>query len=81
MSQNLVIRVIATTRRACATAFLVLAVVAIASPALASPAVGEAAPDFTLAGSDGQTYTLRGLLADGDRGIVLAWFPKAFTPG
>ncbi len=42
--------------------------------------VGDAAPAFSLSGSDGQTYTLKGLLAD-SKGLVLAWFPKAFTPG
>lgn len=42
--------------------------------------VGEAAPPFSLQGSDGKTYTLEGILADSD-GLVLAWFPKAFTPG
>ena len=41
--------------------------------------VGQAAPNFTLPGSDGQTYHL----ADyrGKQVVVLAWFPKAFTPG
>jgi thioredoxin-dependent peroxiredoxin len=41
--------------------------------------VGDLAPDFTLPGSDGQTYKL----ADyrGRQAVVLAWFPKAFTPG
>jgi thioredoxin-dependent peroxiredoxin len=41
--------------------------------------VGDAAPDFTLPGSDGRTYKL----ADyhGKQAVVLAWFPKAFTPG
>ena len=40
--------------------------------------VGDPAPDFTLPGTDGKTYTLQGL-----RGhwVVLAWFPKAFTGG
>lgn len=42
--------------------------------------VGDAAPAFSLSGSDGQTYTLEGVLAD-SKGLVLAWFPKAFTPG
>ena len=42
---------------------------------------GDAAPAFSLTGSDGNTYTLEGLLAAGKPGIVLAWFPKAFTPG
>jgi len=39
---------------------------------------GDAAPDFTLKASDGQTYRLADL-----RGttVVLAWFPKAFTGG
>jgi thioredoxin-dependent peroxiredoxin len=41
--------------------------------------VGDMAPDFSLAGSDGKTYKL----ADyrGKQAVVLAWFPKAFTPG
>ncbi len=43
-------------------------------------AVGEAAPAFSLAGTDGRTYTLEGLLAE-HGGLVVAWFPKAFTPG
>jgi hypothetical protein len=42
---------------------------------------GDRAPDFHFAGSDGRTYTLAGLLEDGRQGIVLAFFPKAFTPG
>lgn len=41
--------------------------------------VGESAPDFSLAGSDGKTHKL----ADyrGKQAVVLAWFPKAFSPG
>jgi peroxiredoxin Q/BCP len=41
--------------------------------------VGDDAPNFTLQGSDGRTYTL----ADykGKNAVVLAWFPKAFTGG
>lgn len=41
--------------------------------------VGDTAPDFSLQGSDGHTYSL----ADyrGKQAVVLAWFPKAFTPG
>ena len=40
--------------------------------------VGDAAPDFELVGSDGATHSLAGLRG---RGVVVAWFPKAFTPG
>ena len=41
--------------------------------------VGDPAPDFSLMGSDGKTYSL----ADyrGKRPVVIAWFPKAFTAG
>jgi peroxiredoxin Q/BCP len=43
------------------------------------PAVGDVAPGFVLAGSDGETYDL----ADyrGRKVVVVAWFPKAFTGG
>ncbi len=44
-----------------------------------SLAPGSKAPDFQLQGSDGQTYSLSQFA--GRRGLVLAWFPKAFTPG
>lgn len=42
-------------------------------------AVGSRAPDFSLQGSDGKTWTLAEFA--GKEGVVLAWFPKAFTPG
>ena len=49
---------------------------------LAVLSVGNRAPDFELRGSDGKLYRLDDLLAEGGGGgIVLAWFPKAFTPG
>ncbi len=41
--------------------------------------VGKPAPPFELLGSDGATYTLEQYA--GKREVVLAWFPKAFTPG
>ncbi len=41
--------------------------------------VGQKALDFTLQGADGAAYTLAEHV--GKRGVVLAWFPKAFTPG
>jgi peroxiredoxin Q/BCP len=40
---------------------------------------GTKAPGFTLLGSDGRSYSLSQFV--GERGVVLAWFPKAFTPG
>jgi peroxiredoxin Q/BCP len=42
-------------------------------------AVGDPAPAFSLVGSDGKEHALADHL--GKRGVVLAWFPKAFTPG
>ena len=41
--------------------------------------VGDAAPDFSLAGSDGKTYKLSNY--KGKQAVVIAWFPKAFTGG
>jgi len=40
---------------------------------------GDEAPDFTLPGSDGRSYHLHDFR--GKRGVVVAWFPKAFTGG
>lgn len=66
-----------TTRR--------LALALIFGALLASPAgaqelqVGDMAPDFTLPGTDGRTYTLSKDLRG--RWVVLAWFPRAFTAG
>ena len=40
---------------------------------------GSMAPEFELAGSDGNTYRHSQFV--GKQGVVLAWFPKAFTPG
>jgi peroxiredoxin Q/BCP len=49
--------------------------------ATAELAIGDPAPNFSLSGSDGVEYRLEALLAKGVPGVVLAWFPKAFTPG
>lgn len=40
--------------------------------------VGDKAPDFTLPGTDGKTYSLSQMRG---KNVVLAWFPKAFTGG
>ncbi len=45
----------------------------------AAPDAGDAAPSFTLPGSDGKEHSLASLA--GDKVVVLAWFPKAFTGG
>jgi peroxiredoxin Q/BCP len=39
---------------------------------------GDAAPDFDLPGTDGESHRLFALRG---RVVVLAWFPKAFTGG
>lgn len=56
-----------------------LAWVVTASSAFAAPAVGDPAPAFNLTGSDGKTYKLSDFA--GKKGVVIAWFPKAFTGG
>ena len=44
-----------------------------------APSPGTDAPAFELPGSDGKTHSLAEHV--GKEGVVLAWFPKAFTPG
>jgi thioredoxin-dependent peroxiredoxin len=41
--------------------------------------VGDAAPEFDLAGSDGKQYKLSDF--KGKQAVILAFFPKAFTGG
>jgi peroxiredoxin Q/BCP len=55
------------------------AVVGLAATASAELSVGDPAPEFSLPGTDGSTHRLADSV--GKRGVVLAWFPKAFTPG
>ncbi len=51
----------------------------LAGAARAELKVGDKAPDFTMQGSDGKTYTLDQF--KGKSAVVIAWFPKAFTGG
>ena len=59
--------------------FAVLLLLAAAVAGAEEIVVGSEAPAFSLTGSDGRTHTLAEHA--GKRGVVLAWFPKAFTPG
>lgn len=43
------------------------------------PGVGDPAPDFSLLGTDGKTYTLKQFR--GKSAVVIAWYPKALTGG
>lgn len=41
--------------------------------------VGDKAPDFELQGTDGKVHKLSDY--EGKQAVVIAWFPKALTPG
>lgn len=56
-----------------------LAAFMLASPLALALEVGEKAPDFALQASDGSTYSLSQFL--GEKPVVIAFFPKAFTGG
>ena len=76
------LRTIATTMAAMATGLTRAVVGTVRRDRTPTPAAlhtGDHAPDFTLEGSDGRTYTLSQLI--GRQAVVLAWFPKAFTGG
>ncbi len=72
-----------TIKLSARTSWIWIAAVAAAVSVSASAAdalkVGDAAPDFTMKGTDGKTYKLSEF--KGKQAVVLAWFPKAFTPG
>ncbi len=63
----------------CLSGVLAMGLALAAGPARAELQVGDMAPDFELAGSDGKTYRLAG--SKGKCPVVIAWFPKAFTGG
>ncbi|WGL15042.1 peroxiredoxin [Microbulbifer bruguierae] len=50
----------------------------LAAPVLALQP-GDEAPAFTLAASDGKSYSLSDF--NGKQAVVIAWYPKAFTKG
>ena len=66
-------------RAACAVHGALLALWWVAPSTAAELAVGDRAPAFALPGTDGEIHRLADSV--GRRGVVLAWFPKAFTPG
>jgi len=45
----------------------------------AGPEIGMPIPNFEFEGEGGALYRRADFL--GKRGVVIAWFPKAFTPG
>jgi len=62
-----------------ATAVLAMAQSPASAPMAPLLHVGDAAPSFSLIGSDGTTHSLAEFR--GKKAVVLAWFPKAFTGG
>ncbi len=68
------------TKRA-AISRLTIGLLLLSSAALSHAAleVGDAAPDFTLQGSDGKSYSLSDFRNKAY--VVIAFFPKAFTGG
>jgi peroxiredoxin Q/BCP len=51
----------------------------LASPIAAALEVGDKAPNFSLQASDGNTYSMSQFV--GEKPVVIAFFPKAFTGG
>jgi peroxiredoxin Q/BCP len=64
---------------ACDVSIALLWLLVVTSAPAAELVVGAPAPDFALPGTDGEIHRLADSL--GRRAVVLAWFPKAFTPG
>ena len=71
------IQLLRTSLRTVAAA--TFAVFALGSQLAMALEVGDKAPDFSLPASDGQTYTLSQFA--GEKPVVIAFFPKAFTGG
>lgn len=43
------------------------------------PKVGDPAPEFKMTGTDGKVYSNKDFA--GKKAVIIAWFPRAFTPG
>lgn len=56
-----------------------IAAIALGGQFAAALEVGDKAPDFSLQASDGKTYSMSQFL--GEKPVVIAFFPKAFTGG
>jgi peroxiredoxin Q/BCP len=63
---------------ACSAALSITVCIAVGASA-AELSVGDVAPDFSLAGTDGKTHSLSDY--KGKQAVVLAWYPKAYTSG
>ena len=70
---------ICTSRIAATVTALIALLLGIGAASAGDLEPGAMAPEFELAGSDGNAYTLSQFA--GKQGVVLAWFPRAFTPG
>lgn len=46
---------------------------------MTAPKSGDIAPDFTVEDTEGTTHHLSEMVSKGP--VILAFFPKAFTPG
>lgn len=66
-------------RRAMLAAATAMVAFAQAPPVKTHLKTGDAAPDFELSGTDGKKYTLSQF--KGQKTVVLAFFPAAFTGG
>jgi peroxiredoxin Q/BCP len=67
------------SRRRGVAGLLALAIALMTGASAAELSVGDPAPAFSLPGSDGESQSLARYR--GKQNVVVAWFPKAFTPG
>lgn len=66
-------------KKALLIAGVLIGMTAFSSNARADLAVGDDAPNFSMKGSDGETYELSDY--KDKQAVVVAWYPKAFTGG